>query len=155
MIDAYGPFADTLAERVGGGTELAAAWREATEVCEAAARATADLRPLIGRARPLAERSVGTPDAGATSLALCARAVSGVLSLATESHDTKELGVMPDKWRIIVGCDDAGLEYKNVLKADLENDDRVEKVVDIGVGAEDTTPYPHIAVMAARMVAAA
>ncbi|MEV5888102.1 dihydroxyacetone kinase family protein [Nonomuraea fuscirosea] len=92
MIDAYGPFADTLAERVGGGTELAAAWREATEVCEAAARATADLRPLIGRARPLAERSVGTPDAGATSLALCARAVSGVLSLATESHDTKELG---------------------------------------------------------------
>jgi ribose 5-phosphate isomerase B len=61
---------------------------------------------------------------------------------------------MPHKWRIIVGCDDAGLEYKNVLRADLEDDDRVEKVVDIGVGAEETTPYPHIAVMAARMVAA-
>jgi dihydroxyacetone kinase len=82
MIDAFAPFADALAERVRGGTELAAAWREAAEVCEAAARATAELRPLVGRARPLAERSVGTPDAGATSLALCARAVSGVLSLA-------------------------------------------------------------------------
>ncbi|MEV1169290.1 ribose-5-phosphate isomerase [Nonomuraea sp. NPDC049784] len=61
---------------------------------------------------------------------------------------------MTDKWRIIVGSDDAGLEYKSVLKADLENDARVAKVVDIGVGAEETTPYPHIAVMAARMVAA-
>ncbi|MGN9789259.1 dihydroxyacetone kinase family protein [Nonomuraea sp. ZG12] len=82
MIDAFAPFADALAERVRGGTELAAAWREAAEVCEVAALATAELRPLVGRARPLAERSVGTPDAGATSLALCARAVSGVLSLA-------------------------------------------------------------------------
>src|SRR5690606_21439571 len=61
---------------------------------------------------------------------------------------------MPQKWRIVVGSDDAGLEYKNALKADLENDDRVEKVVDVGVGAEDTTAYPHIAVTAARMVAA-
>lgn len=87
MIDAFAPFADALAERVLGGTELAAAWREAAEVCEAAAHATAELRPRVGRARPLAERSVGAPDAGATSLALCARAVSGVLS-----HDTKELG---------------------------------------------------------------
>jgi dihydroxyacetone kinase len=41
-----------------------------------AARATADLRPKIGRARPLADRSVGTPDAGATSLAMCAHAVA-------------------------------------------------------------------------------
>lgn len=82
MIDAFAPFADALAERVRGGAELAAAWREAAEVCEAAARATAELRPRVGRARPLAERSVGTPDAGATSLALCAHAVSGVLSRA-------------------------------------------------------------------------
>ncbi|WP_329253090.1 ribose-5-phosphate isomerase [Actinoallomurus sp. NBC_01490] len=61
---------------------------------------------------------------------------------------------MPDKWRIVVGCDDAGLDYKNVLKADLEADDRVAEVIDVGVGAGDTTPYPHIAVMAARKVAA-
>lgn len=34
------------------------------------------MRPKVGRARPLAERSVGTPDAGATSLAMCARTVA-------------------------------------------------------------------------------
>ncbi|MEO3802281.1 ribose-5-phosphate isomerase [Nonomuraea sp. B1E8] len=61
---------------------------------------------------------------------------------------------MPHQWRIIVGSDDAGLEYKNVLKADLEGDARVAEVVDIGVEADDMTPYPHIAVTAARMVAA-
>ncbi|NUS51481.1 MAG: DAK2 domain-containing protein, partial [Nocardioidaceae bacterium] len=31
----------------------------------------------VGRARPLAERCVGTPDPGATSFALCVRAVTG------------------------------------------------------------------------------
>ncbi len=36
----------------------------------AAAEATAALRPLKGRARPLAEKSVGTADPGATSLAM-------------------------------------------------------------------------------------
>jgi ribose 5-phosphate isomerase B len=61
---------------------------------------------------------------------------------------------MPHKWRIVIGCDDAGLDYKNVLKADLQHDDRVGEVIDIGVEAGDTTPYPHIAVAAARMVAA-
>jgi dihydroxyacetone kinase len=38
--------------------------------------ATADLRPKVGRARPLAERSVGTPNAGATSSAMCVRTVA-------------------------------------------------------------------------------
>ena len=36
----------------------------------AAAEATANLLPLKGRARPLAEKSLGTPDPGATSLAM-------------------------------------------------------------------------------------
>jgi ribose 5-phosphate isomerase B len=61
---------------------------------------------------------------------------------------------MPQKWRIVVGCDDAGLDYKNALKDDLEHDDRVDVVMDVGVGADDSTPYPHVAVAAARMVAA-
>ena len=42
----------------------------------AAAEATAGMRPKVGRARPLAERSVGTADAGATSLAMCAHTVA-------------------------------------------------------------------------------
>jgi D-erythrulose 4-kinase len=49
-----------------------------------AARSTADLRPKVGRARPLAERSVGTPDAGATSLAMCRRTVADCFTLTTQ-----------------------------------------------------------------------
>src|SRR4051812_26156984 len=60
---------------------------------------------------------------------------------------------MAEKWRIVVGSDDAGLDYKNVLKEDLLRDDRVAEVIDVGVGADETTPYPHVAVAAARKVA--
>ncbi|WKG04333.1 ribose-5-phosphate isomerase [Mycolicibacterium sp. HK-90] len=55
--------------------------------------------------------------------------------------------------RIVVGCDDAGLLYKDALRADLEADDRVASVVDVGVGADEHTAYPHVAVAAARLVA--
>jgi len=60
---------------------------------------------------------------------------------------------MTDRWRVVVGSDDAGLQYKDVLKADLENDERVGEVVDVGVNADESTTYPHVAVMAARLVA--
>ena len=55
--------------------------------------------------------------------------------------------------RIVVGSDDAGYEYKEALKGDLLGDDRVAQVTDVGVGADDNTAYPHVAVAAARMVA--
>src|SRR4051794_30455306 len=58
------------------------------------------------------------------------------------------------KWRIVVGSDDAGLQYKDILKADLEADPRVGEVVDVGVRADESTAYPHVAVEAARRVAA-
>ncbi|MGY1591879.1 ribose-5-phosphate isomerase [Geodermatophilus sp. SYSU D00708] len=60
---------------------------------------------------------------------------------------------MPDGLRVVVGCDDAGLQYKERLKADLQADDRVAEVTDVGVGADDTTAYPHVAVAAAKLVA--
>jgi ribose 5-phosphate isomerase B len=56
-------------------------------------------------------------------------------------------------WRVAIGSDDAGLEYKSVLKADLERDERVSEVIDVGVQADDLTAYPHIAIAAASMVA--
>jgi len=56
-------------------------------------------------------------------------------------------------WRVVVGCDDAGLQYKERLKADLLEDPRVSEVIDVGVGADESTAYPHIAVEAARRVA--
>lgn len=55
--------------------------------------------------------------------------------------------------RLVVGCDDAGLEYKEKIKADLQADDRVVSVTDVGVGADEHTPYPSVAIAAAELVA--
>ncbi|OKH68586.1 ribose 5-phosphate isomerase [Mycobacterium sp. SWH-M1] len=55
--------------------------------------------------------------------------------------------------RIVVGSDDAGFDYKEALKKDLQADDRVVDVTDVGVGADENTAYPHVAVAAARMIA--
>ena len=56
-------------------TPVAEVWARAAAAAEEAAAATKDLLPKVGRARPQAERSLGTPDAGATSLAMCLKAV--------------------------------------------------------------------------------
>jgi ribose 5-phosphate isomerase B len=55
--------------------------------------------------------------------------------------------------RIVVGSDDAGYQYKEVLKADLEANPDVVLVEDVGVDAESHTPYPTVAIAAAEMVA--
>ena len=61
---------------------------------------------------------------------------------------------MSEKLRVVVGGDDAGLHYKQALKADFEDDDRVAEVIDVGIApGDDATAYPHVAVAAARMVA--
>lgn len=61
---------------------------------------------------------------------------------------------MGDKLRIVVGADDAGFEYKETLKRDLADNPLVESVIDVGVGADEHTAYPHVAVKAAQLVAA-
>ncbi|MDA4132464.1 MAG: ribose-5-phosphate isomerase, partial [Thaumarchaeota archaeon] len=49
---------------------------------------------------------------------------------------------------------DAGVSYKNKIKADFEADPRVESVIDVGSnGTDDKTAYPHRAVAAAKLVA--
>ena len=50
--------------------------------------------------------------------------------------------------RVVIGCDDAGLQYKDILRGDLESDPRVDSVVDVGVGPDEHTAYPHVAVTA-------
>jgi dihydroxyacetone kinase len=70
MVDALLPFAETYSQRLAEGSSHTAAWTEAVAAATAAAEATASLRPLKGRARPLADKSVGTADPGATSLAM-------------------------------------------------------------------------------------
>jgi ribose 5-phosphate isomerase B len=56
--------------------------------------------------------------------------------------------------RIAIGSDLAGYDYKEALKKDLQNDARVSEVIDVGVGADGETAYPHVAVAAARLVVA-
>ncbi|MEN0104066.1 ribose-5-phosphate isomerase [Curtobacterium sp. RRHDQ66] len=60
---------------------------------------------------------------------------------------------MSTQFRLVVGSDDAGFDYKEIIKADLAKDPRVASVVDVGVDADGHTAYPHVAVDAARMVA--
>jgi ribose 5-phosphate isomerase B len=60
---------------------------------------------------------------------------------------------VPDRLRIVVGCDDAGFEYKEALKQDLLEHPAVESVVDVGVSAGEHTAYPVQAIAAATMVA--
>ena len=59
---------------------------------------------------------------------------------------------MADKLRIAVGSDDAGARYKQALAADLESDDRVVEVIDVGEDMDEDTHYPHVAVAAARLI---
>lgn len=57
------------------------------------------------------------------------------------------------KLRIVVGSDDAGYDYKEALKQDLQGSELVQSVIDVGVDADAHTAYPHVAVAAAEMVA--
>jgi len=79
MLDALLPFVDAFEANLAAGSTQAQAWRDASVTAEAAAQATAELRPKVGRARPLAERSVGTPDPGAVSMAMCLRVIGAML----------------------------------------------------------------------------
>ena len=82
MLDTLLPFIDSLDEQLGNGKNMAEAWKHASEVAQKCADATAALSPKIGRARPLAERSVGTPDPGAVSMALIIKVVGDVIAKA-------------------------------------------------------------------------
>jgi dihydroxyacetone kinase len=79
LVDVLSPFSDALTEAVTGGASLRDAWGAAAAIAEQSAEATANLLPLMGRARPHAEKSLGTPDAGAVSMALIIRAIHNTL----------------------------------------------------------------------------
>jgi dihydroxyacetone kinase len=79
LIDVLVPFRDALATGVDAGKSLTEAWGAAALTAQEAADATAHLLPLMGRARPHAEKSLGTPDAGAVSMALIIQAIHDTL----------------------------------------------------------------------------
>ncbi len=75
------PFSEALTAAVQGGATLREAWGAAATIAEQSAETTANLLPpLMGRARPHAEKSLGTPDAGAVSMAMIVRAIHNALS---------------------------------------------------------------------------
>ena len=76
VLDAVYPFVAALQTEVDEGRPVAQALQAAARVATRAAADTAPLRPRKGRARPLAERSVGTPDPGAVSFALIVTALA-------------------------------------------------------------------------------
>ncbi|HEY5223971.1 MAG TPA: dihydroxyacetone kinase family protein [Microbacteriaceae bacterium] len=79
LLDTLIPFSEALSDAAQRGDDLATAWGQASAVADQAADSTAALVPKIGRARPHIEKSVGTPDPGAVSMALIIRAIHHVL----------------------------------------------------------------------------
>lgn len=70
MVDAILPFRDAFVASIAAGSSVVEALKEAAVIARDAAAETANLRPLKGRARPLAEKSLGHPDPGAVSFGL-------------------------------------------------------------------------------------
>lgn len=59
--------------------------------------------------------------------------------------------------RLIVGADEAGVDYKDQILADLRTDPRVAEVVDIGVNLGDAPeafakPYPYVGIAAGELI---
>ncbi|HEX6075686.1 MAG TPA: dihydroxyacetone kinase family protein [Micromonosporaceae bacterium] len=81
LLDALLPFVAVLEGGAATNTPLGPVWQQAAREAHQAAERTRELVPKVGRARPLGERSLGTPDPGAVSLALCVRAVGEVLAV--------------------------------------------------------------------------
>lgn len=61
---------------------------------------------------------------------------------------------MSAPYRLVVGSDVAGFEYKEALLADLRDDPRVSDVVDLGVTAEDleSESYGEVAIRAGETI---
>ncbi|WP_272910844.1 MULTISPECIES: RpiB/LacA/LacB family sugar-phosphate isomerase [Arthrobacter] len=59
--------------------------------------------------------------------------------------------------RLIVGADEAGVDYQDRVLADMRDDSRVSEVIDIGVNRTDapghfTKPYPYVGIAAGEMI---
>jgi ribose 5-phosphate isomerase B len=63
---------------------------------------------------------------------------------------------MQNQYRLIVGSDDAGFDYKNAILADLQQDPRVSSVEDFGVFESDLmeATYPQVALAVGEAIMA-
>lgn len=77
MLDALVPAAEALADAVRRNLPPAQAWRLAAEAATAGAKATAAMRPRLGRASYLGDRALGSPDGGAVAVSTWLEAIGG------------------------------------------------------------------------------
>ncbi len=82
MVDALDAFTASL--RGHSDAPVADAWRRAADDARSAGQRTADLTPRVGRAARLGDRGRGSPDPGATSLALMVAAAGEEIALRCE-----------------------------------------------------------------------
>lgn len=76
MVDALVPFIDTLSITFASTGDLRTAWSAAAAAATSAAQRTASYAARRGRSRVLGDKSLGTPDPGATSFALLMSALA-------------------------------------------------------------------------------
>ncbi|MBP3037527.1 dihydroxyacetone kinase family protein [Arthrobacter sp. zg-ZUI100] len=76
MVDAVTPFVVELRTALNSSQPVSDALNVAALAASSAAKATADLLPKLGRARPHAQKSLGSPDPGAISFALIVSALA-------------------------------------------------------------------------------
>lgn len=70
MMDALVPAVAALRKAADAGADVTIALNEAAAAAEAGAASTKNVQARFGRAKNLGPRSIGNPDAGATSMAL-------------------------------------------------------------------------------------
>ncbi|WP_305884613.1 RpiB/LacA/LacB family sugar-phosphate isomerase [Pseudarthrobacter cellobiosi] len=59
--------------------------------------------------------------------------------------------------RLVLGADEAGVDYKNRILADLQDDPRISEIIDIGVNRSDAPadfvrPYPYVGIAAGELI---
>ncbi len=80
ILDALHPLVEALSRAESDGTALAPALALAARAARQGAETTADMIATVGRASRLGERGLGSPDPGATSLAIVVEALVASVS---------------------------------------------------------------------------
>jgi dihydroxyacetone kinase len=76
MLDALKPACDAFARAVAEGKMPSESWAQAVAAAEKGTASTANMRPRLGRAAYLGERSLGIPDAGASAVVIWMQALA-------------------------------------------------------------------------------
>ncbi len=139
LLDALIPAVNAYCGAEKAGKDFSEALDAAALAAEKGKEATRDMVAKVGRASRLGERSRGVLDAGAVSCALIVRSLC-----ATTQKLIAERNRDYGKKTIVIGCDNAAVELKDMLKEYIQNLGYL--VEDIGCySKEDETYYPHVA----------